>query len=82
MNYNNEYQTLLMCEKNIRFYQHLMATSYDPRQRVFFENLLNLERNKYYQIYYQYQLKYMSNNENDIYKSDLRQFTTEELLMM
>ena len=57
----------------------MMAASNDPCQKILYENLLNNEKEKYYQLYYQYQLKnYMTKN-NEIYKSDLRQFTTEEL---
>lgn len=81
LNYNREYQMLLMCEKNIRFYQQMMATSNNPCERILYENMLNAEKDRYYQLSYQYQLKNsMSNNEEyEICKSGLRQFTIEEL---
>lgn len=81
LNCNSEYHMLLICEKNIRFYQQMMETSNNSYQRVFYENLLNVEKDRYYQLYYQYHFKKnMSNNEEyEIYKSGLRQFTNEEL---
>lgn len=79
MNYNNDYQMLLECENNIRYYQQMLATSNDPCQRILYENMLNAEKNRHYQIYNQ--LKNNMNNikKSGIYKSDIRQFTIEEL---
>ncbi len=79
MNYNNDYQMLLECENNIRYYQQMIATSNNPCQRILYENMLNAEKNRHYQIYDQ--LKNNMNNikKSGIYKSDIRQFTIEEL---
>ena len=42
----------------------MMAASNDPCQKILYENLLNNEKEKYYQLYYQYQLKnYMTTEE-------------------
>lgn len=81
MSYNSEYQMLLICEKNIRFYQQMMETSNNYYKRALYENLLNVEKDRYYQLYYQYQFKkHMSNSEEyEIYKSGQRQVTIEEL---
>jgi len=79
LNYNNDYQMLLECENNIRYYQQMIATSNNPCQRILYENMLNAEKNRHYQIYDQ--LKNNMNNikKSGIYKSDIRQFTIEEL---
>ncbi|MDF2677785.1 MAG: hypothetical protein K0Q97_2112 [Bacillota bacterium] len=79
MNYNNDYQMLLKCENNIRYYQQMIATNNDPCQRIMYENMLNKEKNRYYQIYNQLKNNMSSIEENGIYKSDIKQFTIEEL---
>lgn len=81
MNYNREYQMLLISERNIRFYQQMMDTSNNSYEKSFYENLLNVEKDRYYQLYYQYRFKknISDNEEYKIYKSGLRQFTIEEL---
>lgn len=76
-----EYQMLLNCEKNIRFYHSMMEASIDPCQRILYENLLKGERNRYCYLYNQYQLKISTTNNDgyEIRKSNLGQFTIEEL---
>lgn len=78
---NNEYQKLWMCANRIRYFQHMIATCNDPFQITMYENFMNMERNRYYQLYYQYiPINNMSNDEGyEISKSDLREFTIEEL---
>lgn len=78
MNYN-DYQMLLICENNIRYYQQMMETSGNPCQRILYENMLNVEKNRYYHIYNQFKNNISNKEENGIYKSDIRQFTIEEL---
>lgn len=77
MDYINEYHILCMIENNIRYYQYMIKTCKNPCETVLYENLLNTEKNRYYHLFGQYQLK---NNLNyDIYKTDIKQFTIEEL---
>lgn len=78
MNYN-DYQMLLICENNIRYYQQMMETSSNPCQRILYENMLNVEKNRHYHIYKQLKNNVSDKEENGIYKSDIRQFTIEEL---
>lgn len=80
MNYIDEYELLLNCHKNIIQYQQLIDESKDPCQRMWYQNMLNLEQNKYYQLYYDFQQKSSESiKASTAYKSDLRQFTIEEL---
>ncbi len=79
MDYNNEYQMLLMCENDMRYYQQMMLTSNDPCERILYENLLNFEESRYYQIYNQLKNNMINNGKKDVYKSSTRQFTIEEL---
>lgn len=71
---------LLNCHRNLIQYQQLIDESKDPCQRMWYQNMLNLEQNKYYQLYYDFQQKAnASNKASTVYKSELKQFTVEEL---
>lgn len=57
----------------------MMETSSNPCQRILYENMLNVEKNRYYHIYKQLKNNINNKEENEIYKSDIKQFTKEEL---
>lgn len=82
LNHYDEYEKQIKTvNNNIKYYQLLITACNDPCQKIMYENLLNDEISRYYQLYNQYLLKNnMNTNEGyEISKSNMRQFTVEEL---